>query len=563
MGMKAVGKGRPKSKRQTLKDKYSIQKKIKEHKRKAKRDERRNGGKQKLKKDPGVPRLHPFREEILRDIEESKQRVEQQKEERRKQLRMQAKYKPKHTSGSLEELAATAQAKGRAYEAEYAARTGALDVAPGAIQDGSRKAFYREFKKVVEAADVILQVLDARDPLGSRSPMAEQAILNAGNKKLVLVLNKIDLVPREVAEAWLKHLRNEFPTIAFKASRQQQKDRLHASRDALGGHAGSGAQGTGVLMKLLGNYCRNLNIKTAIRVGVVGYPNVGKSSIINSLKRSRVCGVGATPGFTRTLQEIVLDKHIKLLDSPGIVFSTSSDPASLVLRNCVRTELLDDPVGTVEAMLTRCQPNQIMEYYSVPLYTTTAEFLQHLARRLGKLKRGGVPDLQATSRIVLQDFNQGNISYYVEPPVEYKPERQLAAEVVTEWSEAFNIGELMAQEESDVLPTLKPKVDYGPQAMALKQGALFDEEMIDENEAMDDGTEDVATTVTTTKKTKGAKRQSKRNASAAQSEPVVAAKAVKAAEPAPALEETEDYDFSTDFTMLPTQHADDDSDDDL
>ena len=76
-------------------------------------------------------------------------------------------------------------------------------------------------------------------------------------------------MPREVAEAWLKHLRNEFPTIAFKASQQQQKDRLHHGGDALG-HAGSGAQGTGVLMKLLSNYCRNINIKTAIRVGVVG-----------------------------------------------------------------------------------------------------------------------------------------------------------------------------------------------------------------------------------------------------------------------------------------------------
>jgi GTP-binding protein EngB required for normal cell division len=48
-----------------------------------------------------------------------------------------------------------------------------------------------------------------------------------------------------------------------------------------------------------------------------GYPNVGKSSLINSLKRSRACGVGATPGFTRSLQEIVLDKHVKLIDSPG------------------------------------------------------------------------------------------------------------------------------------------------------------------------------------------------------------------------------------------------------
>lgn len=65
------------------------------------------------------------------------------------------------------------------------------------------------------------QVLDARDPLGCRSARVEQAVLESGGrKKLVLVLNKIDLVPREVVEAWLKHLRNEFPTVAFKASTQ-------------------------------------------------------------------------------------------------------------------------------------------------------------------------------------------------------------------------------------------------------------------------------------------------------------------------------------------------------
>ena len=118
----------------------------------------------------------------------------------------------------------------------------------------------------------------------------------------------------------------------------------------------------------------------------------------------------------------------------GIVFSNQSDAASLVLRNCVRTELLEDPVGTVESMLTRCQPSQIMEYYSVPMYTSTLEFLQHLSRRLGKLKRGGAPDIQASARAVLQDFNQGNVSYYVEAPAEYKPERQLAAAVVSEVS---------------------------------------------------------------------------------------------------------------------------------
>lgn len=101
----------------------------------------------------------------------------------------------------------------------------------------------------MEASDVVLEVLDARDPLGCRCVQVEQAILDSGsNKKLILLLNKIgeavsvtcfrgdvhlqwrlflaDLVPKDVVQSWLKHLRNEFPTVAFKASTQTQKHNL-------------------------------------------------------------------------------------------------------------------------------------------------------------------------------------------------------------------------------------------------------------------------------------------------------------------------------------------------
>lgn len=91
----------------------------------------------------------------------------------------------------------------------------------------------------------------------------------------------------------------------------------------------------------------SLQIKKSITVGVIGLPNVGKSSLINSLKRSHAVNVGATPGLTRSLQEVQLDKNVKLLDCPGVVMlrSASEDDASIALRNCKRIEKLDDPIG--------------------------------------------------------------------------------------------------------------------------------------------------------------------------------------------------------------------------
>jgi ribosome biogenesis GTPase A len=88
----------------------------------------------------------------------------------------------------------------------------------------------------------------------------------------------------------------------------------------------------------------HVQMKTAITVGVVGFPNVGKSSLINSLKRTRVANVGSTPGVTKAMQEIHLDKNVKLLDCPGIVFAASGDnEASATLRNCSKIEKLEDP----------------------------------------------------------------------------------------------------------------------------------------------------------------------------------------------------------------------------
>jgi hypothetical protein len=92
--------------------------------------------------------------------------------------------------------------------------------------DGSASAFYKEVSKVIESADVVLEVVDARDPLGTRCKQVEDQVRAHPHKRTVLLLNKADLVPRDNLAKWIKYLRKELPAIAFKSSTQNQSRKL-------------------------------------------------------------------------------------------------------------------------------------------------------------------------------------------------------------------------------------------------------------------------------------------------------------------------------------------------
>ncbi|XP_066470431.1 guanine nucleotide-binding protein-like 3-like protein [Tiliqua scincoides] len=414
---------------------------------------KKRDAKSRGKKDPGVPQLSHFKEHTKKEAALKEKRVTELLERREV-----ARQKEIGRFRSLEGLQKDALRRQQNFEQK---EMNLKQLAKHSIseRDSSCKAYCKEFRKVIEAADVVLEVLDARDPQGCRCPQVEQAVVQAGaNKKLVLVLNKIDLVSKEVVAKWLKYLRNEFPTVAFKASTQQQSKNLQQSHvpvaQATSDLLSSGAcVGADCLMKVLANYCRNQNIRTTISVGVVGFPNVGKSSLINSLKRSRACNIGATPGVTKCLQEVQLDKHIKLLDCPGIVMASPTSDAAMILRNCIKIEQLVDPVTPVEAILKRCNKQQILQHYGVPDFRDTMEFLAQLGRRQGKLKKGGIPDHEKAAKAVLSDWMSGKISYFTHPPETHTLPTHISAEIVAEMGKAFDF-EALEQDNEKALANM-------------------------------------------------------------------------------------------------------------
>lgn len=485
---------RRKSKKMTLKKKYMIEKKVRAHKKKQKKIQRKQPELLKKKpKDPGVPKTLPFYDKIIEEARQAKEaKLQQIKENQERRKELKAKMLANTRSAeSINEMIQTAEKRG----AEFEERMAAESSAQGTLTDRSAKAYYKEFKKVVEAADVILEVLDARDPLGSRVPQMEASVTCHANKKLVLVLNKADLVPRDVLEKWLQYLRREYPTVLFKSSTQTQGSHLGQNAASTSSKVlkvtddlmtSSKALGAEVLMQLLKNYCRNKDIKTAITVGVVGLPNVGKSSLINSLKRSKACGVGATPGFTKTLQQVQLDSKVQLIDCPGIILpGGDTSDANAALRNAVKLEQLDDPITPVEAIFARAQKSQLMVHYRLPEFQTVVQFLTLLAKRHGKLKKGGIPDRVLAARKVLHDWNIGAIKYYTQPPD--IDNAQVGAALVSQLGKEFDMDSLSAAEGTfmDTLPVYRPS-----QTMAVQSAGPLME--IREHEEMESGSEDEA-----------------------------------------------------------------------
>ncbi|GAA5863454.1 hypothetical protein JCM1840_007535 [Sporobolomyces johnsonii] len=409
------------SKRTTTRLRAKVKHKVAEAGKKAKKAAKKDvTWKSNKPKDIGIPNSFPYKDQLLAEAQAEKLRLEEEKAARREAQRA-------GTSATFASTAALAAALA-ADSAMQEDMTDDEEDGEAQVQDASLKLHAKSLRKVLELSDVVIEVLDARDPVGTRCRAVERELksLDGGRKKLILVLNKIDLVPPSVVQAWLAHLRLQAPTIPFKSSTQQQRNHLSASSVATPQSA-SGSS-TKPLMELIKGFRLHQSssaagpssgstqaVKSSLTIGLVGHPNVGKSSLINTLKRSKACSVAPTPGWTKEVQEVVLEKGVRVLDCPGVVVEARGELES-ALKGMVKAEDVRDPKGPVEMILQRCQTEHLQMLYNIPAFMGVTGFLFEVARAKGRLRKGGVPDLDGTARSILRDWVQGRIPYYTSPP---------------------------------------------------------------------------------------------------------------------------------------------------
>lgn len=486
-----------------------------------------------MKKDPGIPNLFPYKEKILEEIEEKKRHKAEQAQKLRdaaKANKIGASDAMHHKDDDDEDMVDDEDLLDEEEEMEQdeaadssnpmaallaSAQARAAEFGEGDLQgdisdhdddqnidsvqlshftstdhsnpDSSRKAFDKIFKQVLDAADVILYVLDARDPDGTRSREVERQIVAAesGTKRLILVLNKIDLVPPPVLKGWLTHLRRSFPTIPLRAS-------TPASNAQTFDHKQFTIKNTSeTLLRSLKTYAANKQFKRSVAVGVIGYPNVGKSSVINALTsrlnkgtQSFACPTGSEAGVTTSLREVKVDSRLKILDSPGIVFPPASEgeeridkqrsrvehEARLILLNALPPAQISDPAPAVTLLLQRLSDSpalyeKVLQMYGIVALgpfnksDTTTDFLVQVARKRGRLGKGGVPNVHAAAMTVINDWRDGRIQGWAEPPtlkvttdadmVNGQQSGSVGAdrkEIVKEWAAEFKLEGLWGDE---------------------------------------------------------------------------------------------------------------------
>ena len=284
--------------------------------------------------------------------------------------------------------------------------------------------FWRQFWRIIELSDVVVQVVDARDPLFYYCRDLDLYVKEVSELKTnVVLMNKADFLTAEQRKAWTQYFADSDMKCLFFSAVDEEEIEESASDEA------ATFNNPRILspFEVLGTIEHLTNV-TPLTVGFLGYPNVGKSSTINRFLTNKKLQVSATPGKTKHYQTHVLKGQLTLVDGPGLVIPNfSMTKADMVLAGILPIDNLNDFTPSVDLLLSKVPFSHITAHYGIMRHLVTAarkadrksetmQMLSALALMRGFMKPGGVPDHFKAAKLVLKDYVQGKLRFCKAPP---------------------------------------------------------------------------------------------------------------------------------------------------
>lgn len=256
-------------------------------------------------------------------------------------------------------------------------------------------------RRLIEAdlklVDAVAEVVDCRIPESSRNPMINEIV---ANKPRIIILNKCDQADDSITAEWRSYYeKSGIKTIICDCRSGKGINKFLSVLKS-------------ELHELLERRRAKGTVGKALRVMVIGIPNVGKSSFINRMAGSRKTKVEDRPGVTRGKQWVTIDKEVELLDMPGILWPKFDDKQAAL--KLAFTGAIKDDVTDVEslarelgAILAESYPDRLKERYK--LDALDGDLLELIAKKRGMMQSGGVPDTERAAAVLLDEYRGGKI----------------------------------------------------------------------------------------------------------------------------------------------------------
>jgi len=250
--------------------------------------------------------------------------------------------------------------------------------------------FWGIVDNVIYESDVLLEVVDARMPNLTRNKKVENKIQRK-RKSFILVLNKCDLITKEMRKNFLKNIK--LKKVVFFSCKKRM--------------------GIRELKEMIFDMARRRRYWDKIKVGVVGYPNTGKSSVINVLTCRSAAKISPIAGLTRGVQWIKGEGKIMFLDTPGVIPMYEKDETEQALMSVIDPNKLENPdLAAMKIIQLFLENNKksLEKFYDVKIETDdTFEILLKIGKRKNFLWKGGKVDEVRTALTIIRDWQRGNL----------------------------------------------------------------------------------------------------------------------------------------------------------